>query len=218
MRVLAATLCLILSGTAALAGAASERVFSRAALDLIDVSQVAVYSHVREGNLGEVLRPVADGEIRVALRKSEGGTRQAVVTMGQTGKLRPVSVFPAKNGSPLVPMFLESAVRAMARATGGSEFYIRNRIKEAFGGGGTVEAVQLDVNGETVDAERIVFEPFANDRNRDRMGEFADLTLRFTVSDTLPGDVIRFIATTGGTKGDVAYRETFAFQEIQKED
>lgn len=195
------------------AGPASERVFSRKALDLLSVGQLVDYSHTRGGNVGEAVDPISDGQIRVRLRTAEDGSREAEVTMGEAGKLRPVSVWPASAGNPILPIFLESALRAMSSATGGSTFYIRNRIKDSLGTGGTITPVTLDVAGTAVTAQKIVFVPFENDKNRDRMGAFADMTLTFVVSDQTPGDIIRFTAETGD--GETAYREEIAFQGVK---
>lgn len=203
----------LLVAAPALAGPASERIFYRDALTMIEAPSQAIYRHQRGGTSGTALNPISDGEIRVTLQTATDGTREAAVSMGRAGKLRPVSVFPATSGNPILPIFLESTLRTMARVTGGSEIYIRNRIKDAFGSGGTIENVSLNVNGSTLEGQHIVFEPFLNDKHRDRMGEFASLTLHFIVSKELPGDIHNFLATTSG--GDnAAYREEISFLKL----
>lgn len=204
--------------TTGYAGEASERVFSRTALDAVADKTSLVYSHVRNGNVGERLDPIDNGEIHIELQKGREGSREAVVTMGETGKLRPVSRFPAASGNPLVPIFLESTLRTMARVTGGSEFYIRNRIKEALGKAGTMKEIKLDLAGKNVPATEIMFEPFKGDRNSHRMGPFATLTLTFVVSEQAPGDIVRFEASTGDAGTDVAYREMMTFHKLVEED
>ena len=200
--------------TPAQAGPASERVFSNAALNLVQADQYVQYSHVREGSAGESLNPIPDGQIRVAVRTGADKAREAVVTMGPAGKLKPVSVWPVSSGNPILPIFLESALRAMARTTGGSSFYIRNRIKESLGSGGTMTDVQVTVDGNQVAATEIVFVPFKADKNRDRMGDFKDLTLTFVVSEQTPGDIVRFVAQTPEGANGVAYREEIAFSRL----
>ena len=214
MRGLLLGLLILTVGSQVFAGPASERVFSTSALDTVSDGATLVYDHVREGTAGSGYRPVANGEIRIELASDADGNREAAVTMGKSGALRAVNAFPASSGNPLVPIFLESALRTMAHATGGSDFYIRNRIKEALGNRGRIEGVELTVMGATIAATHIVFEPFTDDKNRDRMGAFADLQLHFYVSDAVPGDVIRFLATTGDDAGEVAYREIITFQGI----
>lgn len=214
MRALAAGLVLMLAAGAAWAGPASERVFSRTALEQVADGGELVYSHRRTGKT----EPLENGEIRVKLATGTGGAREARVTMGESGKLRPVSAWPAASGNPLVPIFLESTLRTMAKATGGSVFYIRNRIKEALSTGGTMTDVSVELDGKQIDAVEITFTPFDGDKNRARMGGYADLRLVFTVSEALPGDVVRFLATTVAAadmgKIEPFYSEVIAFAEL----
>ena len=86
----------------------------------------------------------------------------------------------------------------MAALTGGSPFYIRNRLKEALFRGGEV-AIQ--------DGRRIArFQPFADDPRRDRMYGFDSLTLRFALDDP-SGPIRQMLAETGPLAGDrPAYR------------
>ena len=200
----------------ALAGPASDRIFSTAALDLVKTGQQVIYTHTREGNAGEELQLLPDGEIRIRVQNDAEQKREAVVTMGPIGKLKPVSIWPASSGNPILPIFLESALRAMSRTTGGSSFYIRNRIKEALGAGGQMNTVTLDVAGKQVTGTEIVFPLFENDKNRDRMGAFKDMSLTFVVSDRTPGDIIRFTAQTPEDANGIAYREEIRFSELTK--
>jgi hypothetical protein len=212
MRILVVLLLGLCVAAPAIAGPASERVFSREALAKLAQDQQLVYSHVREGAASQDLQPISNGEIRIELRTAANGASEAFVQMGDVGQLRPVSSWPASSGNPLVPIFLESTLRSMSRATGGGEFYIRNRIKEALGSGGTIEDVELQIGDRKISAQRIVFEPFIKDKNRDRMGAFADMKLEFLVSEDLPGDVVSFRAETDGA----TYSEEIAFSRIEE--
>lgn len=198
----------------ALAGPASERIFSTTALDLVETGKQVIYTHTREGNAGEELKPLPDGEIRIQVRNDAEQKREAVVTMGPAGKLKPVSIWPVSSGNPILPIFLESALRAMARTTGGSSFYIRNRIKDAMGVAEEMNSVTLQVDGSDLKATEIVLPLFENDKNRDRMGDFKDMTLTFVLSEELPGDIVRFIAQTPETADGVAYHEEIAFSKV----
>ncbi|MEM1299738.1 MAG: hypothetical protein AAGH68_10700 [Pseudomonadota bacterium] len=206
MRVLMYSLLSIVLAWPAMAGEPSERVFSRTALDGVKDNHQVIYTHVRTGEV----RPISNGEIRVKVEPHETG-RKAVVTMGEEGKLQPVSSWPASSGNPVLPIFLESTLRTMAQATGGSEFYIRNRIKEALGTGGTMNEISLDMDGKAIPATEITFAPFADDKNRARMGGYAELKLVFVVSEALPGDIVRFAAVTGD-RG--LYLEEIAFARL----
>jgi hypothetical protein len=108
---------------------------------------------------------------------------------------RKIGPFPISAGDPTLVFFLESTSRDMAAMTGGSPFYIRNRLKDALFRGGKV----LEQDGFQV-AE---FTPFADDPNAERMGAFKDLTLRFYLKDPSQ-PIARMIAQTSG--GQPPYR------------
>lgn len=90
---------------------------------------------------------------------------------------KPVTDFSRASAHPIVMYFLESTVRHMAEATGGSPFYIRNRIRDAL----VAAPIGADVT------------PFTNDPNRDKMGEFGGLTLRFVLEGA---DIVSLSADT----------------------
>ncbi len=102
---------------------------------------------------------------------------------------RKVGPFPADSGDPSVVFFLETVARDMAAATGGSPFYIRNRMKDAVFRGGEIR--------QEADQQVAVFRPFANDPNKDRMAPFDQLELNFVIRDP-KAPIHAMSATTGG--------------------
>ena len=105
---------------------------------------------------------------------------------------RPVADFPASGPNPVLLYFLESTARGMAQATGGSPFYIRNRIREAVAAAGLGDGSPLEV----------AIVPFAADPNRGRMGGFADLTLRLRYDEGRPDRLLELSADTAeGAEG-----------------
>lgn len=63
-----------------------------------------------------------DGTPRLVLSRSRGEEAPREITSFATGSANPILLY-----------FLESAARATAEASGGSPFYIRNRIRDALG-------------------------------------------------------------------------------------
>lgn len=90
-------------------------------------------------------------------------------------------------GNPVAMLFLERTVRAIAEQTGGSPYYIRNRMRDALGGPGKVEAVTVPWDGASVPATAVALTPFADDAHRDNLGAFADLEIRVVMSEEVPG-------------------------------
>jgi hypothetical protein len=87
--------------------------------------------------------------------------------------------------------------RAAGDATGGSPFYLRNRMKDAMRG-------ELALDGGVVS-----FQPFAADPNRARLGPFADIEIRITVDESAPGMLRLLRAETP----DAAFFEEFRIDD-----
>ncbi|MDP5306544.1 hypothetical protein [Paracoccus spongiarum] len=121
--------------------------------------------------------------------------RQPVLELVQKtdSRTRRIGPFPISGGDPVLTFFLEQTTRDMAALTGGSPFYIRNRIKDAVFRGGSIAR-----QGEVATAS---FQPFADDPNAGRMNGFQTLTLTFVLGD--PSQPIRELRarTEGETPG-----------------
>lgn len=100
---------------------------------------------------------------------------------------RKLGAFPQSVGNPLFMYFVETVIRDMAGITGGSPFYIRNRVKDALVNRTEVTQTTITQDDQQIPARQAVLIPFANDPNRDRMGGFGDLTLTVTMSDDVTG-------------------------------
>lgn len=134
------------------------------------------------GPQAEGFRPVGDGQI--ALREAiDPSDNQPVLELTETRETRDrrIGPFPASGGDPVLTFFLEQTARDMAALTGGSPFYIRNRMKDALFRGG--EIARED------DRLTATFAPFAEDPNAARMHGFDSLTLTFVMTD--PASPIR---------------------------
>ncbi|MEL6475721.1 MAG: hypothetical protein AAFR17_00215 [Pseudomonadota bacterium] len=135
------------------------------------------YRHTREGAIDAVLGPRVDQAILLR-QEAAGDDFETVVTLDADGAGRQLDRFRGVPGNPILMVFLETIVTSISRATGGSPFYIRNRLKEAFANGSVTA-------GEAGDTIRLA--PFADDRNRHRMGPFADLEIEMTLAKSRPG-------------------------------
>lgn len=153
-------------------------------------------------------RTVPEAEDMTVKAVSAGGVRLEVVAAGDGREMRlireggdaagPVGTFPVGVANPTLLYFLETTVRVMAEATGGSPYYIRNRIREALGAS--------DLGAVVDGANEVTLTPFAADPNRDRMGGFGDLTLRLRFDPKSPERILELSADTAAGAG--GYHET----------
>jgi hypothetical protein len=129
-----------------------------------------------------------------------GGTE--IVLTREGTRPRRLPPFEGVPGNPLLMVFLENTVRAVAQATGGSVFYLRNRMKEALRDGLTETAGE---GGTTVLTAR----PFAADPNAPKMGALGGLELRFELAEAEPGAFRLLRASAARPDGTPAFLEEF---------
>jgi len=103
------------------------------------------------------------------------------------GKRQSLAVFDASVGNPMAMFFLERLVRDLAVSTGGSKYYIRNRIKDSLLAPEAITSDHISYDGAEQPATRVTLAPFVADRNRARLGPFAELRIDFLMSDAVPG-------------------------------
>lgn len=131
----------------------------------------------------------------------------------QGDKFRDVGAFPATVGNPIIMYFVETVLRDVAQQAGGSPFYIRNRIKDSLVQAAEINDVAVSLDGEAVEARQITLRPFENDKNRDRMRGYGDLTLTFTMSEDIPGWYQSLVANVAGTDAETPlYKNALVLQ------
>jgi hypothetical protein len=188
----------------AAAGALSDLLMAPGVFaDADDEGPLLAYAEARSVPEGIRAQPVADGRLVLALVAGPDG-RKLALTQDADGSERPVASFSTGTANPVLLYFLEAAVRAMAEATGGNPFYIRNRMREA------LTAADLETGG---DPSEVVLRPFEADRNRGRMGEFADLTVRLRFEAEAPGEILELSADTAEDVGGYHHRLTLIAED-----
>ena len=134
---------------------------------------------------------VTDGSVTLAeVTDPSDGKPVLQIDQKTDARSRKIGPFPVSGGDPIVIFFLENTARDMAALTGGSPFYIRNRIKDAVFRGGEVAR-----DGDTT---TVTLKPFADDPNASRMHGFETLTLRFVMGPDPRTPIREFVAETSG--------------------
>lgn len=194
---------LLAFATAASAETAFELAFRNGTLDAFEAGDRLDYESVVTMPAGG---EADDKTVSVALE--DGGvatlqerTEEAARALGQ---------FNAGVGNPLCMYFLERTIRSVAEETGGSPFYLRNRIKDALHDPLEVREVEVDWLGRTVAGTEIVLAPFANDPNVDRLGDFADLRISLVVGEDIPG----WYRHLSAEAGEGAYASVLSLAEV----
>jgi hypothetical protein len=189
------SLLFLLAPLPAAAGALSELLMAPALFEAAPVGSAVVYDEDRgvPDVAGMTVEDVADGRVR--LEVVAPGEMRLVRQEG--GEAVPLGTFPSGAANPLLLYFLETTVRVMAEATGGSPYYIRNRIREAL--------VASDLGSVQGEAREAVLAPFTHDANRDRMGAFGSLVIRLRFDPEAPSRILELSTDTAA--GDGGYHE-----------
>ena len=183
----------------AAAGALSDLLMAPGLFEDAGDGPLLAYAEARAVPEGAGLAP-ARATAASCSRSPRGRTgRSLALTQDVDGTERPVSSFSAGAANPVLLYFLEATVRDMSAATGGSPFYIRNRMREA------LAAADL---GPEADPREVVIHPFEADRNRARMGPFGDLALRLRFDADEPARLLELSADTAGDAGGYHHRLT----------
>jgi hypothetical protein len=147
------------------------------------------------------------------------GPENSVQLSGQpaeeAGAAQPLGSFDASIGNPVGMMFLEQTVNSVSTATGGSPFYVRNRIRDALGGEGAAEAVTATWEGTEVPATEIALRPFAEDAHRAQLGRFADLEIHVVVSEAVPGWYLSIRAEAPAAGAEEAFATSLSLAGVE---
>ncbi len=116
-----------------------------------------------------------------------------------TGRRRlPFSPVEGYRGNPLVMLFLQHDVVAMARELGGQPNYFRNRLRDALAKGGQIENFILSHGGQDLEAVRVTLTPFLGDRYRENFGAHENKTYEFVFAEDLPGGIYQIRTSVPG--------------------
>ncbi|MTH33166.1 hypothetical protein GL279_00960 [Paracoccus limosus] len=173
------------------AGEAGDLVFAERAP--WSLPQPLVWSLRQSGPEVEGFKPLGEGRVTLSAITDPTDGKPVLQLAEDTPRIkRKIGPFPTEGGDPALTFFLETVSRDMAALTGGSPFYIRNRLKDALFRGGEVRAE----NG----GKLAVFTPFKGDKNAERMYGFDTLELRFALSDARQ-PIRAMVAETGPLAG-----------------
>ena len=152
------------------------------------------------------------GSFSVALKVKPGD--RATMTLHQGTRSRGLGTYPASVGNPLIMYFLESVLADIAAQSGGSPFYMRNRIKEALLRDAEIVPLSVRYRNRDVAAREVTIRPFLKDKARERMGRFSELALTVTVSEDIPGWYYSLVATVPAASGgkEAGYSNAITFK------
>ena len=202
------------SAEQAQAASAYDLLFRNGTLDGLPRTETLTYAR----DVESLLVPAAGARDSggIALDFAGGEPEMVRLDFRQGEKHRTLGEFPASVGNPMILYFVETAVRDMAEAAGGSPFYIRNRVKDALIRPATIETGSVRWDGSEVPATVVTLRPFEGDPSADRMQGFDRLTLTVTMSEAVPGWYGSLVAEVPGAEGEApVYRSAITLERAE---
>ena len=196
------------------AAGAYDLLFRNGTLDGLPRTETLTYAR----DVESLLVPAAGARDSggIALDFAGGEPEMVRLDFRQGEKHRTLGEFPASVGNPMILYFVETAVRDMAEAAGGSPFYIRNRVKDALIRPATIETGTVRWDGAEVPATVVTLRPFEGDPSADRMQGFDRLTLTVTMSEAVPGWYGSLVAEVPGAEGEApVYRSAITLERAE---
>ncbi len=183
MKTALATLILTASAAGlARAEGAYDILFRTGTLDGLEAGSELDYAQS-----GSAVRETVAGAQDLALRVTVKDEADTYLDMVGTDAFRRIGVFPTEVGNPLLMYAMEIVVRDLSDLTGGSPFYIRNRLKDSIAAETASEEVSVRFGAEEVSGSRVTLHPFRDDPNAERFPGLDDLEVSVDVSEAVPG-------------------------------
>ena len=150
---------------------------------------------------------IIEDRVPLSIKKAHNDDKRDVTLDFLSAERRmPFPDFTGFRGNPVIIAMLEHIAQSFGRETGGGVLYFRNRIRDALAKESTkIEPITANYNGNTINATRVFFSPFAGDPYLAERPEYTSAILSITLSDKVPGGVLGVVAKS--SKNDVIYFE-----------
>lgn len=191
--VAAISITVVAAGSASAAPTAVELVFEQPFFAKMEPGTVLSYRFARTAE-DKGLAPSFEDDVKLNVTKRDE-QKTIMIDLYSGTRARTLGPMPT-GGNPMVITMLEQDVAEMQKVLGGSPYYIRNRMRDAINAGESVEPAKIDYQGRSVDGWKVTLKPFATDKNRDKLKDFADRSYEMLFSDQVPGGLYQILAIT----------------------
>ena len=140
-------------------------------------------------------------------------TRDIKVEMFSGLNRRPAGPFEDMEGNPIVSLFLENHLQALARVLEANPRYLKLAIRRGLRDRAEVTPTKVMVGGKEVEGWRIVTRPFVGDPMSERMRGMDDLTYTFVTSSAVPGEIVSMEAAAKSKDGGELLEEKLGYEQ-----
>lgn len=192
---------------------ASDLLFDQPQMRNAAAGSTLTYDYLRRSGIekGPFGAPIQDTiTLKVEPGKSADGRDIAVVMFSGMNRV-PAGPFADMTGNPVVSLFLENHLKALARVLEANPRYLKLAIRKGLRERATVAPTKVSFNGREVDGWRIVTRPFAGDAMSGRMRGLDDMTYTFVTSPAVPGEIVSMEASSKTKDGGELLEEKLGY-------
>jgi hypothetical protein len=152
-----------------------------------------------------------DDRVRLTLEAGAKPDERTVEVELFTGQnKRPAGPFPDMTGNPILSLFLENHVLALAKQLEANPRYLKNAIRAGLRDKAEVSQAPIEMGGRTVPGWHVRIAPFRDDPNKARMLGLDGLVYDFLVAKDVPGEIVE-ISIKAPASGAPLFEERIAY-------
>jgi hypothetical protein len=154
-----------------------------------------------------------DDRVRLILEAgAEPEVRTVEVELFTGQNRRPAGPFPDMTGNPMLSLFLENHVLALARQFQANPRYLKNAIRAGLRDRAEVSRAPVEVGGRTMPGWHVHMAPFVDDPNKARMLGLDGLAYDFLVAKDVPGEIVEISVKMPRVAGAPSFEERIAYE------
>lgn len=205
----------VTQANAAAPPSAADLLFDQPQMKNAAPGSTITYNYLRRSGIsgGPFGAPLQD---TVALKIEPGKSpdaRDIRVTMFSGLNRVPAGPFEDMAGNPVVSLFLENHLRALAKVLEANPRYLKLAIRRGLREKATVTPTKVEFDGRSVDGWRVVTKPFEGDAMTQRMRGLDDLTYTFVTAPSVPGEIVSIEASSKNKDGGELLEEKLNYDQ-----
>lgn len=192
---------------------ASDLLFEQPQMKNVPAGTTLTYTYLRRSGISKgPFGPPLDDTIKLGIEPGKSAdSRDIRVQMFSGANRFPAGPFEDMPGNPVMTLFLEHHLIDLARVLMANPRYIKNAIRKGLRDNATVTPTEVDYKGRKVAAWRIETRPFLDDKMKERMRGFENLTYTFVTSDAVPGELVSIEASSKNAEGGELLQENLTY-------
>ena len=194
---------------------ASDLLFEQPHMKNAAAGSTLTYDYLRRSGIskGPFGAPLSD---TLTLKMEPGKTPEArdisVVMFSGMNRV-PAGPFEDMSGNPVVSLFLENHLKALAKVLEANPRYLKLAIRKGLREGATVTPTKIDLNGREVEGWRVEIHPFVKDAMEERMRGLDKMTYTFITSPAVPGQIVSIEASAKNPEGGELLEEKLSYDQ-----